>query len=106
LRIGALENSQLLQSPLYKTGDLVRFLPDGSLEFLGRADHQVKIRGYRVELEEIEAALMQHPGVAEAAVMARASGSGIDPDDLAGLASALAALDPAYAEALLAEVGA
>jgi amino acid adenylation domain-containing protein len=106
LRIGQLENSQLLQSPLYKTGDLVRFLPDGSLEFLGRADHQVKIRGYRVELEEIEAALMQHPGVAEAAVMARASGSGIDPDDLAGLASALAALDPAYAEALLAEVGA
>ncbi len=56
---------------LYKTGDLARWLPDGNIEFLGRVDNQVKIRGYRVELGEIEAAILQHPGVREAAVIAR-----------------------------------
>jgi amino acid adenylation domain-containing protein len=56
---------------LYKTGDLARYLPDGNIEFLGRADHQVKIRGFRIELEEIEAALDQHPSVREAVVLAR-----------------------------------
>jgi amino acid adenylation domain-containing protein len=56
---------------LYRTGDLVRRLPSGDLEFLGRIDHQVKIRGFRVELREIEAALGEHPGVAEAVVAAR-----------------------------------
>lgn len=56
---------------LYKTGDIVRYLPDGNVEFLGRGDHQVKIRGVRVELEEIEAALRMHPGVWEAVAMAR-----------------------------------
>jgi len=56
---------------LYRSGDLARHRPDGDLEFLGRADNQVKIRGYRVELEEIESALLRHPGVGEAAVMAR-----------------------------------
>ena len=56
---------------LYKTGDLARYLPDGNLEFLGRRDQQVKIRGYRIELEEIEAALRQHPAVREAVVLAR-----------------------------------
>ncbi|NET37602.1 MAG: amino acid adenylation domain-containing protein [Cyanothece sp. SIO1E1] len=53
---------------LYKTGDLVRYLPDGNLEFLGRIDQQVKIRGFRVELGEIEARLVQHPGVNQAVV--------------------------------------
>jgi len=53
---------------LYKTGDLVRYLPDGNLEFLGRTDHQVKIRGFRVELEEIETLLSQHPGVRQVVV--------------------------------------
>ena len=56
---------------LYKTGDLARYLPDGNLEFLGRRDQQVKIRGYRIELEEIEAALRQHPAVRETVVLAR-----------------------------------
>ncbi len=56
---------------LYKTGDLVRYLPDGQVEFLGRTDNQVKIRGYRVELEEIEVILGRHPSVRQAVVIAR-----------------------------------
>ncbi|HEX6292329.1 MAG TPA: amino acid adenylation domain-containing protein [Herpetosiphonaceae bacterium] len=56
---------------LYKTGDLARFLPDGAIEYLGRLDHQVKVRGFRIELGEIEAALLQHPAVREAIVVAR-----------------------------------
>jgi amino acid adenylation domain-containing protein len=58
-------------TPLYKTGDLVRRLPDGALEFLGRADLQVKIHGFRIELEEIEHALEAHPQVSEAVVLVR-----------------------------------
>lgn len=54
---------------LYKTGDLVRYLPDGTLEFLGRIDQQIKIRGYRVELEEIEVALNHHPAIRQALVL-------------------------------------
>ena len=46
---------------LYDTGDLGRYRPDGSIEFLGREDHQVKLRGFRIELGEIEAALTRHP---------------------------------------------
>ncbi|HZP67908.1 MAG TPA: amino acid adenylation domain-containing protein, partial [Rudaea sp.] len=54
---------------LYKTGDLVRWLPDGNLEFLGRVDEQVKVRGYRIELGEIEGQLRLIDGVREAAVV-------------------------------------
>ncbi|NOS87519.1 MAG: amino acid adenylation domain-containing protein [Methylococcaceae bacterium] len=56
---------------LYKTGDLARYLPDGTLVYLGRNDLQVKIRGHRIELQEIEAQLMQCPGVQAAAVVLR-----------------------------------
>jgi amino acid adenylation domain-containing protein len=56
-------------SRLYKTGDLVRYLPDGNIEFLGRIDHQVKIRGFRIELGEIEAVLRQNPAVQDAVVI-------------------------------------
>ncbi|BAZ11502.1 amino acid adenylation domain-containing protein [Calothrix sp. NIES-4071] len=58
---------------LYKTGDLVRYISDGNLEFLGRIDNQVKIRGFRVELGEIEATLLQHPQVRETVVLAWAT---------------------------------
>ncbi|MFC0215904.1 amino acid adenylation domain-containing protein [Paenibacillus chartarius] len=54
---------------LYKTGDLGRWLPDGTIEFFGRKDHQVKIRGFRVELGEIENKLVEHPDVNEAIVL-------------------------------------
>ena len=56
---------------IYRTGDLARYLPDGRIEYLGRADDQVKIRGHRVELGEIEAALEQHPGIGRAVAMLR-----------------------------------
>jgi len=56
---------------LYKTGDLVRYLPDGNLEFLGRIDHQVKIRGFRIELGEIESTLNNHAAVNDAIVLAK-----------------------------------
>ncbi|HEX9945239.1 MAG TPA: amino acid adenylation domain-containing protein, partial [Thermoanaerobaculia bacterium] len=56
---------------LYCTGDLARWRPDGAIDFLGRRDQQVKVRGFRVELGEIEAAFLQHPGIADAAVVVR-----------------------------------
>lgn len=61
---------------MYKTGDLGRYLEDGTLECLGRNDHQIKLRGFRIELGEIEDALRQHPSVAEAAVILREDSPG------------------------------
>ena len=56
---------------LYRTGDLGRYLPDGNIEFLGRADFQVKVNGYRIELGEIEAALLRHEAVSDAIALVR-----------------------------------
>ena len=56
---------------LYKTGDHARYLADGNIEFIGRADHQIKMRGYRIELGEIEAALKKFPAVQDAVVTVR-----------------------------------
>ena len=70
-----LQDGALVSQPpspaLYKTGDLVRYRPDGVIEFLGRIDNQVKIRGFRVELGEIEATLQQHPAVNQVIVLVR-----------------------------------
>ncbi len=56
---------------LYKTGDLARFLPDGQVAFMGRADQQIKIRGYRIEPDEIMAVLLKHPAIQTCQVVAR-----------------------------------
>ncbi|MFE3555818.1 amino acid adenylation domain-containing protein [Streptomyces sp. NPDC059193] len=63
-------------SRLYRTGDLARFAPDGSLDFLGRADNQIKIRGMRLELEDVEVGLAEHPGVRHTCVVARKNAAG------------------------------
>ncbi|GAA1464313.1 amino acid adenylation domain-containing protein [Nocardiopsis exhalans] len=83
----------------YRTGDMARYLPDGTIEFLGRADHQVKIRGHRIELGEIESLLAQHPRVdrAIATVVEHAS------RQLAAAVVADEATEPAELRAWLAE---
>lgn len=66
-----IEVKHLPDKLIYKTGDVVKRLSDGNLEFIGRIDNQVKIRGYRIETGEIEARLLKHSGVKEAAVIVR-----------------------------------
>jgi amino acid adenylation domain-containing protein len=57
-------------SRIYRTGDIVRYLPDGNIQFVGRRDGQVKIRGFRIELKEVEAVIRQFPGIKDATVQA------------------------------------
>ena len=73
-----LTNQRFVSNPLlndgtriYKTGDMVRWLPDGNLEFLGRNDDQIKIRGFRIELGEIKSILSQYPKIRQCTVIAR-----------------------------------
>jgi amino acid adenylation domain-containing protein len=73
---GAKEDPSSNPERLYKTGDLARYLPDGTIEFLGRLDNQVKIRGFRIEEGEIEAAIAQHPSVQQTVVTAREDNPG------------------------------
>lgn len=68
--------SQVSGDRLYRTGDRARFLPDGTIEFLGRKDHLIKLRGYRIELGEIEATLRRLPAIRECLVMVREMESG------------------------------
>jgi acyl-coenzyme A synthetase/AMP-(fatty) acid ligase/acyl carrier protein len=84
---------------LYRTGDRVRRLRDGAIEFLGRLDDQVKIRGHRIEPGEVEGVLLRQPGVRQAAVMARAADEGA-PRLVAYLVAAGAATDDALRAAL------
>jgi mycobactin phenyloxazoline synthetase len=87
----------------YRTGDTARYWPDGTIEFLGRADHQVQIRGYRVELGEVETALRSVPGVRHAVATVVGTSAPILAAAIAGeegeigdIAAALADLLPAY----------
>ncbi|HEU5227602.1 MAG TPA: amino acid adenylation domain-containing protein, partial [Ktedonobacteraceae bacterium] len=62
---------------MYRTGDMARYLHDGTIEYLGRTDYQVKLRGYRIELEEIETLLAQHPAVRQSLALVREDTPGI-----------------------------
>ncbi len=88
--------SPLPGAKMYRTGDRVRSLPGGAIEFLGRVDFQVKIRGYRVELGEIEAVLRGHAGVREVIVVARE----VRPQDLRIVAYVVPATEPFSADEL------
>jgi amino acid adenylation domain-containing protein len=90
---------------LYRSGDLARWLPDGSLDLLGRNDLQIQIRGIRVELEEIEAVLREHPAVGDVVVARhRRPPHAPEPDDHEAWAGLLAAVDDTTVTRLLAEV--
>ncbi|MFH1117055.1 MAG: amino acid adenylation domain-containing protein [Pseudomonadota bacterium] len=63
------DRNQGVNLRLYRTGDMARWLPDGTLHFLGRSDFQVKIRGFRIEPEEVERVLVKHPGISQCVVI-------------------------------------
>jgi amino acid adenylation domain-containing protein len=100
--------SQTAGRRLFRTGDLARYRPDGTLEFLGRIDDQVKIRGVRIEPGEVQAAVCQHPSVEAAIVLVREDARGVrrlvayvvvpaeKPTDLRGLRQFLAQRLPDY----------
>ncbi|MBC3900642.1 amino acid adenylation domain-containing protein [Acetobacterium malicum] len=91
---------------IYYSGDIVRYLPDGNIEFVGRRDAQIKIRGFRVELTEIEAVIRQFPGIRDATVVAYDDPSGVKyivayvvadtPVDVAALNAFIEAEKPPY----------
>jgi amino acid adenylation domain-containing protein len=107
-RRGALSAERFIPDPfgppgarLYRTGDLARWRPDGTIDYVGRADHQVKIRGHRIELGEIEARLLAQPGVRDAVVVAQELGGG---RQLVGYASGEDGLDGVALRAALSDV--
>lgn len=75
-RMKFIDNPYEPESLMYHTGDLARILPDGNIEYIGRADRQIKVRGYRIELDEIEKALSEHENIKEGII--------VDRDDIKG----------------------
>ncbi|MBH0777627.1 non-ribosomal peptide synthetase [Nocardia bovistercoris] len=84
----------------YRTGDMARYWPDGTIEFLGRADHQVQIRGYRVELGEVESALRTVPGVRHAVAAVVGAGAPKLVAAVAGTAEVIGDITAAVADLL------
>ncbi len=91
-----------VETRVYRTGDIARWLENGEIDLLGRADHQIKIRGQRVEPGEIEAVLREHPAVRDAAVMLRDAAPPVFPVE--ALVDALCSIDADAAHSVLADV--
>ncbi|WP_281889305.1 non-ribosomal peptide synthetase [Paenibacillus sp. YYML68] len=101
-----MENPFVPGERMYRSGDLVRALPNGELEYVGRIDHQVKIRGHRIELGEVNTQLLRYEGIREGIVLARPDHTGADclcayyvadgDGDLEGLREHMAASLPEY----------
>ena len=94
-----------LTERLYRTGDLAQYLPDGTIQFLGRVDNQVKIRGYRIELGEVETALKTHPDIQQVVTVARSiNHNETQTEDTANLVDKLNELDSDIALQLLTDI--